>query len=219
MRTKQTGFTLVELAIAMVIIGLLLAGILKGQELINSGKVKNLAGDFRSIATAYWGYQDKFRAVAGDDKAADTHVGATAVTEVGNGNGAIGGAWDSSTTSDESVMFWSHVRRAGLLPGPTAIAGTSPYLPTNSVGGRIGITSGSVAADKPMSNADFAGAFYICSGSIPGKLAKEIDTALDDGVSNTGSVRVVLPAGGAAVPMTGQGAIDDNTLYTVCVAN
>ena len=42
MRNKQSGFTLVEIAIVLVIIGLLLGGVLKGQELINSAKVKNL---------------------------------------------------------------------------------------------------------------------------------------------------------------------------------
>ena len=43
----QSGFTLVEMAIVLVIIGLLIGGVLKGQELINSAKVKNLALDFR----------------------------------------------------------------------------------------------------------------------------------------------------------------------------
>ncbi len=52
MKSQQSGFTLVEIAIVLVIIGLLLGGILKGQELINSAKVKNLANDFRVIPIA-----------------------------------------------------------------------------------------------------------------------------------------------------------------------
>ena len=51
MKNNQSGFTLVEIAIVLVIIGLLLGGVLKGQELINSAKVKNLANDFRNIPT------------------------------------------------------------------------------------------------------------------------------------------------------------------------
>ncbi len=47
MKSQQSGFTLVEIAIVLVIIGLLLGGILKGQELINSAKVKNLANDIK----------------------------------------------------------------------------------------------------------------------------------------------------------------------------
>lgn len=45
-KRRQSGFTLIEIAIVLVIIGLLLGGILKGQELINSARVKNLASDF-----------------------------------------------------------------------------------------------------------------------------------------------------------------------------
>jgi len=49
MKKTQTGFTLIELAIVLVIIGLLLGGVLKGQELINSAKVKNMASDIKNI--------------------------------------------------------------------------------------------------------------------------------------------------------------------------
>jgi prepilin-type N-terminal cleavage/methylation domain-containing protein len=58
MKSKQSGFTLVEIAIVLVIIGLLLGGVLKGQELINSAKVKNFAGDIRNISTFIYAYQD-----------------------------------------------------------------------------------------------------------------------------------------------------------------
>ena len=74
---KQAGFTLIELAIVLVIIGLLLGGVLKGQELINSAKVKNFAADFRNIPVAIYGYQDKFKALPGDDVQAESHLGLT----------------------------------------------------------------------------------------------------------------------------------------------
>jgi prepilin-type N-terminal cleavage/methylation domain-containing protein len=80
MKSQQSGFTLVEIAIVLVIIGLLLGGILKGQELINSAKVKNIANDFRVIPTYIYAYQDKFKALPGDDKLATQHVGATGIT-------------------------------------------------------------------------------------------------------------------------------------------
>ena len=63
MKNNQSGFTLVEIAIVLVIIGLLLGGVLKGQELINSAKVKNFAGDIRNISTFIYAYQDRFRAL------------------------------------------------------------------------------------------------------------------------------------------------------------
>lgn len=83
---RQSGFTLVEIAIVLVIIGLLLGGVLKGQELINSAKVKNFANDFRNIPLFIYGYQDKYKALPGDDANAAAHVGAGA-TQVSAANG------------------------------------------------------------------------------------------------------------------------------------
>ena len=54
---KQAGFTLVEIAIVLVIIGLLLGGILKGQELINSARVRNLADQNSGVQAAYFGFK------------------------------------------------------------------------------------------------------------------------------------------------------------------
>ena len=67
MKRSQSGFTLIEIAIVLVIIGLLLGGVLKGQELINGARVKNLAMDFKNIPVLVYGYQDKFKALPGDD--------------------------------------------------------------------------------------------------------------------------------------------------------
>ena len=74
MNNRQSGFTLVEIAIVLVIIGLLLGGVLKGQELVNSAKVKNFVNDFRGISAFVYAYQDRFRATPGDDAAAAGHV-------------------------------------------------------------------------------------------------------------------------------------------------
>jgi len=66
-RNKQGGFTLVEIAIVLVIIGLLLGGVLKGQELIENSKVKNAAQDFNGVTAAFNSYVDRFRQMPGDD--------------------------------------------------------------------------------------------------------------------------------------------------------
>ena len=52
MKARQTGFTLVEIAIVLVIIGLLLGGILKGQEMITQAKIKNVIADFSGVSPA-----------------------------------------------------------------------------------------------------------------------------------------------------------------------
>ncbi|MBX3686090.1 MAG: prepilin-type N-terminal cleavage/methylation domain-containing protein, partial [Rhodocyclaceae bacterium] len=145
MGRQQSGFTLVEMAVVLVIIGLLLGGVLKGQELINSAKAKSLVNDFRATATFVYGYQDRFRALPGDDAAADTHIGGTKATTGGTvGNGRIDGNWNSTTVTDESVLFWQHVRLANLTSGTTAAPTAETitgWLPRNAEGGRIGITS------------------------------------------------------------------------------
>ncbi|MDO9220891.1 MAG: prepilin-type N-terminal cleavage/methylation domain-containing protein, partial [Thiobacillus sp.] len=139
-KRRQSGFTLIEIAIVLVIIGLLLGGILKGQELINSARVKNLASDFRNVPVFIYGYQDKFKALPGDDSAAVAHVAGTVATTNGTpGNGIIESTWYSATPTDESYLFWQHVRLAGLAPGTTVVG--AGFLPKNALGGEVGVQS------------------------------------------------------------------------------
>lgn len=204
---RQSGFTLIEIAIVLVIIGLLLGGILKGQELINSARVKNLAADFRNIPVFIYGYQDKFKSLPGDDAAANTHVnGTVATTGMNPGNGVIQGSWDSTTTTDESYLFWQHVRLAGLAPGSTT-TGAADYPPVNALGGRIGVQSAA-----PFANMN--GTYFICSTGIPGKFAKQLDAQLDDGNTAAGSMQVGTTASPSVAVTT---TLVDSTNYTVCM--
>ncbi len=205
---RQSGFTLIEIAIVLVIIGLLLGGILKGQELINSARVKNLSTDFRNVPVFIYGYQDKFRALPGDDIAATTHVGASATN--GDGDGVIEGDWDDALTAPptESFLFWQHVRMAGLAPGPTSTAATD-YQQRNAVGGVVGIQS-----TAPFTN--ITGTYFICSGGILGKFAKQLDSQLDDGNTATGSLMVGTSTG-VAVVATATASVVDSTAYIVCM--
>src|SRR5207237_10580375 len=106
---RTQGFTLVEIAIVLVIIGLLLGGILKGQEMITQAKIKNVISDFSGISAAYHGYQDRYRAIPGDDPNAATRcqgpptatISATA-GEPGNGN--VQGGGSSTNNPDDSPM-------------------------------------------------------------------------------------------------------------------
>jgi prepilin-type N-terminal cleavage/methylation domain-containing protein len=222
MNSKQSGFTLIEIAIVLVIIGLLLGGVLKGQELINSAKVKNLATDFKNIPVYVYGYQDKFKALPGDDANVAMHVtggttcmGAPAIVagQCNVGNGVIDGNWNDMTAASESYVFWQHVRLAGLASGSTNTTIPAAYLPTNAVGGYIGISN---IAQSPI--ATLRGAYIICSDAIAGKFAKQLDITLDDGNTATGSLQIIS-AGSTAIggTATANSTVNDDTPYLVCM--
>ena len=125
MKRNQSGFTLIEIAIVLVIIGLLLGGVLKGQELINSAKVKNLANDFKNIPVYIYGYQDKYKALPG--MTACQHAGCRTSAGLATRHAARHSGERHhrrhlerhSTATDESFVFWQHVRLAGFGPGAT----------------------------------------------------------------------------------------------------
>lgn len=226
MKRNQSGFTLIEIAIVLVIIGLLLGGVMKGQELINSAKVKNLATDFRNVPVYVYGYQDKYHAIPGDDANAASHVtGATPATGGFTGNGVINGVWNAPLGAVEANAFWQQVRLAGLAPGPTTDPTSTDLHPTNAMGGRIGVTNSITiagtagAADNPITlPTPLTGSFIVCSDNIPGKFALQLDIALDDGNPLTGALRVTAAGtatGGTAVDMATLQANPD-TPYLVC---
>jgi prepilin-type N-terminal cleavage/methylation domain-containing protein len=210
---RQSGFTLVEIAIVLVIIGLLLGGVLKGQELINSAKVKNIAGDFKNLPVFIYGYQDKFKRLPGDDPSADgtRFTGFKLATKSGQtpGNGKIEGVWNSTDVTSENVLFWQHVRGSGLAAGSTDFSDvTKASLPSNAEGGQFGIQM-----DPPITG--LSGTYYVCSTGINNKLAQQLDTTLDDGSPDKGTVRAQASWDSTK---TGDASYADGSIYSVCMA-
>jgi prepilin-type N-terminal cleavage/methylation domain-containing protein len=210
---KELGFSLIELAIVLVIAGLLLAGVMRGQELIANAKVKSLASDFRNIPAYFYGYQDRFRALPGDDHAANTHLagGTNATTNNHVQNGLIQGDWNSATPADESFLVWQHLRLAGLATGATDVT-SAQYVPRNSEGGQLGVTS--AAALTAVSANTFNSAHAMCSDGIQGRYALQLDTLLDDGAGDSGAMRILI----STVPSTGVAAPVAGTPYLVCMS-
>ena len=195
MKAKQSGFTLVEIAIVLVIIGLLLGGILKGQEMITQAKIKNVVNDFNGITAAMNSYQDRYRALPGDDlNAAGRWATAAPGVVSGDGNGQFAGNYNNvlaaaPVAAEETNTFWWHLRLAGFVAGPTAAGAAAGQQPNNAANGIMGVQTGSGAATLGFTSN------IVCTTNLPDKIAIAIDTQMDDGTYNSGQVRGILQAG------------------------
>ena len=119
MATRSAGFTLVETAIVLVIIGLLIAAVIQGQELIRSARVRNLIAEQEAVSTAILGFQDRFRALPGDYREATINIRGAGAD--GNGNGII----EDVGAVPEYILVWTHLSAAGFLNASfTATSGT-----------------------------------------------------------------------------------------------
>ena len=121
-RKYAQGFTLIEIAIVLVIIGLLLGGILKGQELITSARVRNLISQQDGVKAAFFGFQDRFRALPGDYTAATTNI-ANVTDDVGLWSGRQHRQRQRQRPRRiaaglyENVLAWEHLSKAGFITG------------------------------------------------------------------------------------------------------
>jgi len=108
-------------------------------------------------------------------------------------------------------LLWQHLRLAGLATGTTDTT-SAQYAPRNSESGQLGVTS--VADLAAVSNGTFNTAHAMCSDAILGRYALQLDTMMDDGVGNSGVMRIVVngtPSTGVAAPAAG-------TAYLVCMS-
>ena len=166
MRNSQAGFTLVEVAIVMVIIGLLIGGILKGQEMIKNARVRNVTKQADGLRAAIITYQDRYRVFPGDDPNPVANTGVAGLTS-GNGNGQIAAA------EDEDVFM--HLQAAGLISGTY-----SGNFPTHAFGDTVAVIFQTVQGRQTH---------WINYQVMPADVARMIDTSLDDGSQTTGSIR------------------------------
>ena len=207
---KQSGFTLVEIAIVLVIIGLLLAGVLKGQELIESSRTKRMANDLTSFTAMITSYQDRYRGIPGDDAIATTTYSArwdaAAVTAV-TSNGLIGAGADAAifpaVATAENTMAIQALRYAGFLEGNGAVV----TLPANAAGGLIALTNNVMG---------FGDVNVVCLSKLSGKQAGALDRLLDDGDNMKGSIRAILGTTLAAATPTTVAYADATPNFTLC---
>lgn len=206
-RQKQAGFTLIEIAIVLVIIGLLLGGVLKGQEMIENSRIKSIVSDMRGISTAFTGYYDRYRALPGDETAATVAARGWGALGGGNANGALAivvGDTFANANAEHAAM-WQHLRAAGFLSGDPLVTGV-PGLPRSAVGTLMGATVTPYALTGPA----------ICVAGLTHKQASGVDVIVDGALpatnigNNVGDIR---GAANAANPFAPAAAVPPGAAY------
>ena len=199
MKRYTNGFTLIEIAIVLVIIGLLLGGVLKGQELITGARVRNLISQQDGIKAAFFGFQDRYRALPGDYAAASTNINGVTIT--GDGNGRIEGPNAGGTY--ETLLAWNHLTAAGFLNGSYTLATSTTSVPvdTNNPKNPYSVyiqliydNAYGITAGKPAKH-------NLKTGSqVPVEIMAEVDRKVDDGLPDAGGFQFSTFPGGAGGP-------------------
>ena len=188
---RESGFTLIEIAIVLVIIGLLLGGVLKGQELITGARVRNLIQQQDGIKAAYFGFLDRFRALPGDYASATTSI--NGATKNGDADGQIE---DDNGTNKEAVLSWEHLSKAGFINGSYtyATSQTDASNPKNPYAAYI-----QLIYDSEYGTGTPAKRHNLKTGAqVPVDIVAEVDRKVDDGGPYTGSFQFSKYQGGAA---------------------
>lgn len=206
----EAGFTLVELAIVMIIIGLLIGGILKGQELVANAQVTATVAQIKGLDGALSTFRDKYSALPGDMTAPNQRLrdcNANPCARAGNANGRIDGVAITTVPglNNEGLVAFPQLAAADLISGVAIFNGTrtfGSYLPEAEIGGGYWIghtnpTTGRIGAgitnNRPGQYLVLNGLIAnIAGGSLSGVTATQaaqIDRKMDDGNPRGGDVQ------------------------------
>lgn len=197
----ERGFTLIELSIVLVIIGLLIGGVLQGQEMINNTRIKTTVAQVDAITAAVQTFEDKYRNLPGDAPAAVTTIlgavpatvpaaadsdGVIEAAAAGNVLLAVGTAIAPST---EAALVFNHLRIAGLIQGTVE---NNP-ITTSTMDAKIGNGAQFDVATYIFTVGGATTGVRIRTGTaanptafMDGADAFSLDQRYDDGVANAG---------------------------------
>lgn len=217
----EAGFTLIEIAIVLVIIGLLLGGVLQGQQLIENSRVRSAVNDFNGIAAGAFSYQDRYGRLPGDDPGAlPARGGNWPASAAGDGNGVITGSLANTfapAAGSEVSFFFQNLRSAGFINGDPTQTGAQA-LPQNNFGGLTSIAT-ELLMDPGVAGTTGLAGTKVCMSNVTGSAAVALDTQLDDGSPDSGRLRSQEGTGGENTPPTAgtpATAYNEDLIYTVC---
>jgi prepilin-type N-terminal cleavage/methylation domain-containing protein len=211
-RRSERGFTLVELAIVMIIIGLLIGGILKGQELIANAQIAATVAQVKAIDAATTTFKDKYDGLPGDILAPNTRLAnctAAPCSTPGDGNGRLPNAAAGAVPAGESTRFFIHLSVADLIggianDGTTAWGDIYPaakvaggFRPLYTPGGSFGANAAAPAGH--YLNLVLTPTAAGTNTTLTANQAARIDAKLDDSQAATGSVFVSTQGAGCAL--------------------
>jgi prepilin-type N-terminal cleavage/methylation domain-containing protein len=204
------GFTLIEIAIVLVIIGLLLGGVLKGQELITGARVRNLISQQDGIKAAFFGFQDRFRALPGDYASASTNI--NNVSQNGNGNGRIEPNAVAPAFVHEELLAWNHLTAAGFLNGSFTVTSgdttaTDANNPKNPYSVYIQIIYDAIyGTGTPPAKHNLK-----TGNQVPVEIIAEVDRKIDDGLPYAGGFQYSIYVPNAGTPLVPADCISTST--------
>ncbi len=205
------GFSLIELSIVLVILGLLTGGVLTGQNLIRAAELRSVSTQHQGYQTAAYSFRDRYFSLPGDLSNATDFWGASTVA-----NGDADGQLEAATTdggAGEMYGFWEQLALAGMIEGTYSGASgdggaglQDSVVGVNVPAGKIGTSGwsvmylGTISSSSSFFDGSYANAFIFgtkvtasvtSAAAIRPEEAWNLDIKVDDGSPELGKVRAV----------------------------
>jgi hypothetical protein len=210
--SKQRGFGVNETLIGFVLIAVIIIGVWMGQRTIQNARITNTVNDISYYQSQFQSYLQQYGAIPGDDADAPKRFSAiVSPTPVGDGDGILGGTFDSINPRDESRLLWADMRGAHLVRAAGVSEGSITNQPRNPFNGIYGFQNG--AFGNTFSTV------VLCLNKVPGSAAQAIDSKLDDGLSDSGNIQAIKSSGIVGEAISGMIApeYDSSSIYTICI--
>lgn len=229
---KNSGFTLVEMAVVILVLGILASLILKAQELIVNSQMTSTISELENLGGAVNTFQDSYGVYPGDMSNASFRLPNCNADPCNDGDGdgeidvAIGVA---NVTSEEGAYFFGHLRAAELLTRLDGTNNTSfgSAFPATPIGGGYIVGDTNIAGENAFDLTEMRSGVYLLlvgqnqdidanSGVLTPAQAERIDRTLDDGRPDTGGIISQNTANSCRNALAPPG-YDENQIDQLCV--